>query len=157
MSENREFHASSSSSFAVTVQMVRLCISSFPEKIQESARSFPGKQTSVTKNNLTEIRLISKTRLGFSPSTTYFSWLLCCSVNWEELAKDCSKSLKLSSLRASSLGHSGGRAGMKRKGSLQLRLWELNSTSNSPVAPHRLNCQISAKQRDYKQTLKNTW
>ena len=27
---------------------------------------------------------------------------------------------------------------------LQLCLWDLNSTSNSPVAPHRLSCQISA-------------
>ena len=28
--------------------------------------------------------------------------------------------------------------GRKRKESLQLRLWNLNSTTNSPVAPHRL-------------------
>ena len=35
----------------------------------------------------------------------------------------------------------------KRKESLQLRLWNLNSTSNSPLAPRRLNCQISANQR----------
>ena len=42
--------------------------------MRECARSFPGKQTSVIKNNkLTEIRLISKSRLGVSPSTTYFS------------------------------------------------------------------------------------
>ena len=33
--------------------MVRLCSSSFSEKIQESVRSFPGKQASVTKTNLT--------------------------------------------------------------------------------------------------------
>ena len=31
-------------------------------------------QNSVTKNNLTKIRLISKIRLGVSSSTTYFSW-----------------------------------------------------------------------------------
>ena len=37
--------------------------------------------------------------------------------------------------------------GGKRKESLQLRLWNLNSTSNSPLAPRRLNCQISANQR----------
>ena len=30
---------------------------------------------------------------------------------------------------------------------LQLCLWDLNSTSNSPVAPRRLSCQISANQR----------
>ena len=40
-----------------------------------------------------------------------------------------------------------GRGG-KRKESLQLRLWNLNSTSNSPVAPRRLSCQISANQRE---------
>ena len=32
------------------------------------------------------------------------------------------------------------------KACLQLRLWEINSTSNSPVAPHRLRCQISTNQ-----------
>ena len=31
---------------------------------------------------------------------------------------------------------------------LQLCLWDLNSTSNSPVAPRRLSCQISANQRE---------
>ena len=40
------------------------------------------------------------------------------------------------------------RLGGKRKESLQLRLWNLNSTSNSPVAPRRLSCQISANQRE---------
>ena len=37
--------------------------------------------------------------------------------------------------------------GSKRKESLQLRLWNLNSSSNSPVAPHQLSCQISVNQR----------
>ena len=53
--------------------------------------------------------------------------------------------------------------GGKRKESLQLHLWNLNSTSNSKVAPHLLSCQISANQRKAetstnacKQTLKNT-
>ena len=54
------------------------------------------------------------------------------------------------SLRASSPRRSGGGAG-KWKESLQLRLWNLNSTSNSPVAPRRLSCQISANQRERKQ------
>ena len=40
-----------------------------------------------------------------------------------------------------------GRGG-KRKESLQLPLWNLNSTSNSPVAPRRLSCQIFANQRE---------
>ena len=31
---------------------------------------------------------------------------------------------------------------------LQLCLWDLNSTSNSPVAPRRLSRQISANQRE---------
>ena len=31
---------------------------------------------------------------------------------------------------------------------LQLCLWDLNSNSNSPVAPHRLSRQISANQRE---------
>ena len=31
---------------------------------------------------------------------------------------------------------------------LQLCLWDLNSTSNSSVAPHWLSCQISANQRE---------
>ena len=34
---------------------------------------------------------------------------------------------------------------------------DLNSASNSHVAPRRLSCQISANQRECKQTLKNTW
>ena len=38
--------------------------------------------------------------------------------------------------------------GGKRNENLQLRLWNLNSTSNSPVAPRRLSCQISANQRE---------
>ena len=58
---------------------------SFSEKIQESARSLPGKQISVTKNNLAKSRLISKTSVGVSPSTTYFSRLIRSSVNWEVL------------------------------------------------------------------------
>ena len=36
--------------------------------------------------------------------------------------------------------------GEKRKESLQLCLWNLNSTSNSPVAFCRLGCQTSANQ-----------
>ena len=43
------------------------CFRSFSEKIQESARSLPGKQISVTKNNLTKSRLISKTSRGRFP------------------------------------------------------------------------------------------
>ena len=35
------------------------------------------------------------------------------------------------------------------------RLWNLNSTCNSPVAPRQLSCQISTSQRECKQTLKN--
>ena len=38
--------------------------------------------------------------------------------------------------------------GGRRKESLQLCLWNLNSTSNSPVTPRRLRCQISANQRE---------
>ena len=38
------------------------------------------------------------------------------------------------------------RRGGKRKESLQLPLWNLNPTSNSPVATRRLSCQISANQ-----------
>ena len=38
--------------------------------------------------------------------------------------------------------------GGKRKESLQLRLWNLNSTSKSPVGPGRLSCQLSANQRE---------
>ena len=45
------------------------------------------------------------------------------------------------SLRASSLGRSGGRG--KRKWSLQLGLWNLNSASNFPLAPRRLSCHFS--------------
>ena len=39
------------------------------------------------------------------------------------------------------------RQGGKIKESLQLRLWNLNSTSNSPVVPRRMSCQISANQQ----------
>ena len=52
--------------------------------------------------------------------------------------------------------------GRKRKESLQTHLWNLNSSSNSPVAPRQLSCQISANsmrsgnERKCKQTLKNT-
>ena len=51
------------------------------------------------------------------------------------------------SLRASSPGRSGGGAG-KSKESSQLSLWNLNSTSNFPVTPRRLSCQISANKRE---------
>ena len=37
--------------------------------------------------------------------------------------------------------------GRKRKERLQLRLWDLKSTYNSPVTPRQLSCQISANQR----------
>ena len=39
------------------------------------------------------------------------------------------------------------RQGGKIKESLQLRLWNLNSTSNSHVAPRRMSCEISANQQ----------
>ena len=40
-------------------------------------------------------------------------------------------------------------AGREKKGAcLQLRLWNLNSNSNSPVAPRWLSCQIFANQRE---------
>ena len=39
-------------------------------------------------------------------------------------------------------------AGGKRKESLQLRLWNLYSASNSHVAPRRPSCRISAKQHE---------
>ena len=38
--------------------------------------------------------------------------------------------------------------GEKRRESLQLRLWNLSSTSISPAVPRRLYCQISANQRE---------
>ena len=38
--------------------------------------------------------------------------------------------------------------GGKRKESLQLGLWNLNSTFNFPVAPCQLSCQISANQHE---------
>ena len=37
---------------------------------------------------------------------------------------------------------------IKRKERWQLHLWNLNSTSNSSVAPRRLSCQISANQHE---------
>ena len=40
------------------------------------------------------------------------------------------------------------RRNRKRKESLQIRLWNLNSTSKSPLGPGQLNCQISANQRE---------
>ena len=39
-------------------------------------------------------------------------------------------------------------AGRKSKESLQLHLWNLNSTSSFPVAPHQLSCQISANEHE---------
>ena len=36
----------------------------------------------------------------------------------------------------------------KRKQSLKLPLWNLNSNSNSPVAPRRVSCQISTNQHE---------
>ena len=48
------------------------------------------------------------------------------------------------------------RRGGKRKESMQLCLWKLKYTSNSPVTPRRLSCQVSANQRECKQALKNT-
>ena len=38
-------------------------------------------------------------------------------------------------------------AGWKRNESLQLCLWNLNSTSNSLVAPRQLSCKISTNKR----------
>ena len=51
--------------------------------------------------------------------------------------------------------------GGKRKENLQLRLWNLNSTSNSPVAPVDRTVRFrqsarSGNERECKQTLKNT-
>ena len=50
------------------------------------------------------------------------------------------------SLRANSPSHSDSGAGKQRKEGLQLRLWNLNSSSISPVAPRRRGCQITAEQ-----------
>ena len=54
----------------------------------------------------------------------------------------CGQCYFVFSLRASSSGCYGDGE------SLQPRLWNLKSTSNFPVAPRRLSCQISANQRD---------
>ena len=54
----------------------------------------------------------------------------------------CGQCYFVFNLRASSSGRYGD--GER----LQLRLWNLKSTSNSPVAPRRLSCQISANQRE---------
>ena len=58
--------------------------------------------------------------------------------------------LSTTSLWARSPGRSAGGAGKGRRSILQLHvcLWNLNSTSSSPVAPCRLSCQISANQRE---------
>ena len=48
------------------------------------------------------------------------------------------------------------RRGEKRNESLQLRLWNLNSAPNSPMAPLRLSCQISANQRKVETNAKKT-
>ena len=50
------------------------------------------------------------------------------------------------SLRGSSPGRSGG--GREKKGELATTFLNLNSASNSHVAPSRLSCQISANQRE---------
>ena len=42
----------------------------------------------------------------------------------------------------------------REKEQIQLRLCNLNSTPNSPVAPHRLNCQIFANQRQAETNVK---
>ena len=52
------------------------------------------------------------------------------------------------SLQASSLGCSGGGVGKGRRASMQLGLWNLNFTFNSPVAPCWLNCQFSTNPRE---------
>ena len=51
------------------------------------------------------------------------------------------------SLRGSSPGRSGGGREIK-EGELAITFLNLNSTSNSPFAPSRLSCQISANQRE---------
>ena len=90
-----------------------------------------------------------------------FLWPLPCSIQQRDIPEHCNKvhglllflkvlchgslvhfvhSAKYASQRASSPGRSGGGAG-KGGGTGH---WNLNSTSNSPVAPRRLSCQISA-------------
>ena len=66
------------------------------------------------------------------------------------LASTFSSLLILGSLNqpASKLSGALWRQGGKRKESLQLHLQNLHSTSNSPVAPPQLSCQISANQRE---------
>ena len=55
---------------------------------------------------------------------------------------------------ASKLSGAFWRRGEKRKESLQLLLWNLNSASNSPVAPRRLSEAERGNERKCKQTLK---
>ena len=58
---------------------------------------------------------------------------------------------------------SGGGEGRERKQSLQLRPWNLNSASNSTVAPRRLSCQIFVNRREVETSAnvtkhwKHTW
>ena len=54
--------------------------------------------------------------------------------------------MQYDSLRASCWGALA--AGRKSKESLQLHLWNLNSTSSFPVAPRQLSCQISANEHE---------
>jgi len=39
-------------------------------------------------------------------------------------------------------------AGREKKESLHLPMWNLNSTSNSPLVPLRLSCQVAANQHE---------
>ena len=61
---------------------------SFSEKIQESALSLSGKQISVTKNNLTKSRLISKTSRGRFP---FYHLFLSINSLFCELGSTCNQ------------------------------------------------------------------
>ena len=85
-------------------------------------------------------RIINNSSTIRSPLYILIDQLSALPIDQETLINQCN-------LWASSPGHFGSRARKGKRACMQLRLWNLYSTSNSPVAPLRPSCQISANQR----------
>ena len=102
-----------------------------------------------------EISLISSCRYIVDVSATKDRKFITINCNSRSTSEVCTLDCEIlksqqndNFVAVSLLKRASKRRGRKKKESLHLRLWNLNSTFNSPVAPRRLSCGISTNQRE---------
>ena len=92
---------------------------------------------------------ISHTSCCWCRQIRSYCWYSICSPSYSEIVLSVMRYTFFARLSCEQALRGTLAAGQEKEGELlQLRHWNLNSTSNSPVAPHPLSCQISTNQHE---------